>query len=1652
MMLRKKGKKFAAILLASTLSLPFDLFTAIAEDGDTLLPTPSSTATTDTTTETDEVTDTEGDATNDTTPEADANNTITTTTETEEETVDFNADVETEADWEKTFSDVELTGIAGEDLVAIAKTQLGYTESKLNYVTDEDDETVHGYTRYGAWAEDPYSEEWNTLFAAFCVNYTETDFLIDAYASDWVEDLQSAESMTLWSEPEDWNAAIGDLVFFDTDEDGIADRVGIVESTDDTDFKTIEGDVDGKVDEVTYKYDDEKILGYGLFAENAVSSIDDGIMLLAQSSSPYSETGLTVNYYAFIDDERVLWKTETNVTAYYWNNRGGWGGSSSSRRYLSAKTLANAYSDLGFDEDMLTSSTYYFPYASQGSSTIYGNTSVESYSSWYSSGTAYYSPIITGNTTSATVDVYYFPNQSARSSYGNSWSNYTSSSETFYTVTVTDPDNLVYGGAGQDAIPEVTYTLKGKTATVSVKNKDGVQWICKGQNGSNVSGAQSNGYTTFAIYNIAQPYTVFPGDASKSYSFVTYNLNLPETPADTDYGTPKVGGSSTSYTDIAELSGDRSYTLEAPSVTTYYYTHGSKYRGFCTFLGWSTSSNATTATYTAGQTITLNSDLKLYAVWKQVEGGTSDTTGSVVNFFVALNAVPEGTSAWSGATDTSAFTDSVYAMDCGVTCSDAINYGLRDSSGYVLGGTSGTDLNATHNTIVTQLTNGFTKTGTYGRTYSFKGTFPTDEEVLRAIRIMVNNGTKITLNNHTCTADELTAQNFTIKWYVFFPSTGDAWHIDGILVAKSGTLKVVKTFGGEETAVKEVKKQFNITVNGTSSNDSNIVNNNYTLNLNPSSETNANGYDAYDEESDTYTWYVKTDQFYEYNVEESNYSYSDKDITTIAEYQVSNSVTESENTNGWQTYSGNIPITGQAYDSDDVSSVQTVSFLNTYSEPGTLIIQKKDSSTGELIPGVQFQVLKTNDSKMQLYQTSEGHYASTATEGATEVTDNIITTDKNGRAFLTIKDGTYQLDEQVVGYNDPGMITVTVENGSEEGVRDKIVMITDASSENKYNDASYVDYVQNTLTLNITNVSPVTEVTMKKDWTDEENSPVTLQLYRNGESMGTNYKVTLDGKIDSKEKTPWQISFDKLPIYVDGAAAKYSLVETNIGGDSGFNYSSEYPDGYKYYDVVTSNMVYHNSSGNEVDDPSDAEGGEITITCSNSRSTAEVYFQKVDSNGKAIQGAQFYLYKLADSSNSPDANAEITFNDTESEDASIWTQSLASSESYTYQSSAVSDENGKVSFGSKLADGYYYLVENSTSRAYELAKETLWLIRKDGSEVTLRKREINQDNTCQWTTVKNLKITNEDADLSANITITKVQKDNITRILPGVEFTLQNSTGKYYTVTDGTVSWSDTEYTLTTGEDGKLSFSLPEGTYLLTETSTLDGYSLLTKPVTIQVDSDGKVTSFLIEDEETVSSGSQKITADGWNCTFNVPNSLAKTFSFIKVDKDKIPLSGAYFALYKLNNTSIEHDATISVDSSGNLTGDDVNNWTLVSKDVSRNNGYVLFEGLRPSGIYRLVEYKPPDGYQIPSGQWELVYDSDNEQFSINAIDGPPAFEKIENDIAPYRVANYKPTDIPSSGSIGIKDYLMIGGITMAIGVIWIASTLYREEIKEDGL
>ena len=164
--------------------------------------------------------------------------------------VDMTADMESEADWQRIADDLELTGNWAQDLLILAKSQMGYAESSRNCVLTGDQ--LRGYTRYGDWYGNPYLG-WDDLFVAFCLNYAgipEESIPWNSDTDSWIEQL---EEMDLLNTADQSLPKAGDLVFCE-DRNGqryaaVVEDVEVANSNLDTlSYRVIAGDVNNQVD------------------------------------------------------------------------------------------------------------------------------------------------------------------------------------------------------------------------------------------------------------------------------------------------------------------------------------------------------------------------------------------------------------------------------------------------------------------------------------------------------------------------------------------------------------------------------------------------------------------------------------------------------------------------------------------------------------------------------------------------------------------------------------------------------------------------------------------------------------------------------------------------------------------------------------------------------------------------------------------------------------------------------------------------------------------------------------------------------------------------------------------------------------------------------------------------------------------------------------------------------------------------------------------------------------------------------------------------------------------------------------------------------------------------------------------------------------
>lgn len=241
---------------------------------------------------------------------------------------------------------------------------------------------------------------------------------------------------------------------------------------------------------------------------------------------------------------------------------------------------------------------------------------------------------------------------------------------------------------------------------------------------------------------------------------------------------------------------------------------------------------------------------------------------------------------------------------------------------------------------------------------------------------------------------------------------------------------------------------------------------------------------------------------------------------------------------------------------------------------------------------------------------------------------------------------------------------------------------------------------------------------------------------------------------------------------------------------------------------------------------------------------------------------------------------------------------------------------------------------------------------------------------------------------------------------------------------DGSTDAGKHYMTETTGANGELIFeNLSPGTYRLTEMKAPEGYAKSLTPVDVTLGADdlGRIV------------------------TIEITNSTPQTFTFTKVaaeDNSKM-LQGAKFALYPLvcGDKNHTHTDLLDPENPGACWGKG-----MIPPATSGANGTVEFKDL-PAGVYRLVETRAPDGYALPTGQWQVELKADGTA-DIKAIGNPPAFSEMTD--GSYRLFNRKPMAMPGSGGRGVPRAAALGTALMGAGLLTAGAQLRRRKRRKN--
>ena len=139
--------------------------------------------------------------------------------------------------------------------MGIAKTQVGYTESQMNFELGNDG-VRHGYTRYGAWYGVPYNN-WSAIFVSFCLSYAGADEAIFPISSSAGTMAELWKTNGKYIPVGEYVPQSGDIVFFNDN------TAGIIAEVFGSTFCVIRGDMENAVTSDTISLSEASIVGWG---------------------------------------------------------------------------------------------------------------------------------------------------------------------------------------------------------------------------------------------------------------------------------------------------------------------------------------------------------------------------------------------------------------------------------------------------------------------------------------------------------------------------------------------------------------------------------------------------------------------------------------------------------------------------------------------------------------------------------------------------------------------------------------------------------------------------------------------------------------------------------------------------------------------------------------------------------------------------------------------------------------------------------------------------------------------------------------------------------------------------------------------------------------------------------------------------------------------------------------------------------------------------------------------------------------------------------------------------------------------------------------------------------------------------------------------
>lgn len=937
----------------------------------------------------------------------------------------------------------------------------------------------------------------------------------------------------------------------------------------------------------------------------------------------------------------------------------------------------------------------------------------------------------------------------------------------------------------------------------------------------------------------------------------------------------KINGKSTYSIDIAEGDAHTVLRIDKDTVTVNKYANSATRKIYYTFKGWRLGDSDTIYTYTETEVPTISYEtlqaaadntgtVKLKAVWSpyiQNEDGVNFI--ATAGFYIRKGVEVHATDYDYEITKISEFTETTFNSRVVGTPLNATN----DNYDLIEEPTTPTQANKVDEDIRNALVKPFAG-------IEFLDKMPTDEEVFAYLRESDKVNDILKLQDQNLAKEKLTPERFTVRWYVVKYDNTDGFHVDGVIVAKPATLVVKKTFAGDSAAIAEVKNSFNITIEhdvttyipeGNQSTGEHKVD--FKLELTqiegyPKDEATGVtlvGYDSYDSATDTYTWIVTGLQGVDYQVIENNYQLNDTNIEQDSTYRVTNSRVQNPDDiayTGWQPYttteeSGHrtgAKVRMYAYADDyPMASRQTITLHNTYTKPGVITVFKSDMTSedkpGGGIPNVTFTLGDANGQALTLYRNGTTPYYATTKADENYVPVSSAVTDEHGHFFVELSPNTYTLTETApTGYNGAKKVKFTV---SANNTIDPD-SITAEETPQGYGEVKWASVNKdNNKQLDVINRPLKFDITVKNTWRDEDGeadtaniTPVQLDLYQNNVKIQTVTLPLADGD------TPWQYTWDDMPMFVNGALAEYSVTVAKIGDTYHSSDLIGAQDGYVNYNVTKDAFKYWLTNAASVIKNEPYWKDESADTAEGKQNIIFAEHLLIGVNIQPVNGALSFK-KHADTLSGPGlAGAKYTlYNDA----------NLTS----VHKADVTSDASGMVNFG-KLAAGDYFLIETEAPKGF-IKDETVYKISVLAGEAKMTKYKTKPGELGTLYEGEEAKTYVYDVVNKTALEITVNNKSIYGDALTGGEIAL------YQTDENGQNAQPMANSPLVMTENG-VKVTLAQGTYRLVQTKVAAGYVIYETAYDFKVDN-GQVYGIAILRTLRLMRGRDIVHVEGYDIT-----------------------------------------------------------------------------------------------------------------------------------------------------------------------------------------